>query len=112
MGAGAGGDGKGVQLGSGTIWAANASALHAAMQESLHTRSHCMRTKVLQGGLVDPLQPRSCAGPQAWAVGRVKGIAVANFLPLSCPLGWPMGHEQYLWGGGQAGPLVPQLGKE
>ena len=61
---------------------------------SLCTWLHRMRSEVLQG-LGTCLPPLGlCCLP--WAVGRVKSIVVANFLPLSCPLAQAMGHRQSL----------------
>lgn len=83
----------GVQFGSGTIWAANASVWHAAAGEALHTWLHCVRSGGRGGWgrgwcpavpweLCCPLQ----AGSRAWVTGRGKRIRVADLLSLFCSL--------------------------
>lgn len=93
----------GVQFGSSTIWAANASVWHPAIGEALHTWLHCVRSGGQGGWGRDwcsavpwgPCCPPQ-AGSRACAVGRGKRIRVADFLSLSCSLPQTVGQGKIL----------------
>lgn len=119
------GTGGGVQLGSSTIWAVNASMRHTAVWEALHTRLHCVRSKVLRGlgeGAGGPTAPQEpyAAHPglstkaRLWAELRVLGWprAAERTSPLSCLLAQAVACKQSLSPGERAGSLSPQLGRE
>lgn len=98
---------EGVQLGSGTIWTANASMQHAAIWEALHTRLRFVRSEVLRGlgALLRPqgraARPGLGAMPRLWAELRVSGWLISY--PFLAPGPWdtdnrcPWGSEQGLW---------------